>query len=193
MARKARMPQGEHASTVNWTASLKLRPSELREARRRGWLRRGLKGWTVDVDAKAGVVTFRPKPNLVVDAGVQRALDRLFNRNGPPSAVITMGVDDGTTNPVAGSTSSSASSTARRLVAFDATPGRTGNVISCQGTFTNGNVSFVMKRLFLSAAAAGTSDAAGDLYSMTNVFTIDLTAFSVWTMVFTATVTGTGS
>lgn len=29
-------------------------------------------------------------PNLVVYVGVQRSLDRLFNRNGPPGPIITV-------------------------------------------------------------------------------------------------------
>lgn len=178
---------GNAGTAVVWEATLQVDPTELREKTL------SLEGWDHTVNYETGMIHLLPKKNLVVDSGIQRSLDKLVGRNGPPTNVITMGVDDGASNPVAGTTNSTAGSTNRRLVSFDATPGRTGQVLSILGTFTQANVSFVMKRLFLSAAAAGTTDGAGDLYSMTNVFTIDFTAFATWSLTFTATVSGVGS
>lgn len=132
------------------------------------------------------------KKNLVVDTGVTRALDKLFGLNGPPAALITIGVDDGASNPVAGTTNSTAGSTNRRLVAF-ASNSRAAKVVTNSGAFTQANANFVHKRLFLSAAAAGTTDAANDLAAMTNVFTLDFTGFSSFSQTYTTTYTGAGS
>lgn len=183
---KRQMATGKNGTAVVWEATLKVDPAELRENHPT------IEGWDYKIFEATGEIHLLPKKNLVVDSGIQRSLDRLVGRNGPPGVVQTMGVDDGASNPVAGTTSSSAGSSNRRLVSF-ATPGRTGNVLSMDGTFTQANVSFVMKRLFLSAAAAGTTDSAGDLYSMTDAFSIDFTSFSTWSITFTATVTGVGS
>lgn len=184
---------GKLDSNVRWTARLEVPPEELRASYRSGALHDAIKGWNAQVDLARGLARLMPEPNLVVNSGIQRSLDRLFSINGPPAALQTIGVDDGAANPVAGTTSSSAGSAARRLVAFSPTPTRAGQVVTATGTFTQANVAFIMKRLFLSAAAAGTADAAGDLYAMTNVFTMDLTAFTTWSQTFEAEVTGTGS
>lgn len=181
------MNTGSTGTAVVWEGTIKVDPNQLRE------MSPTIEGWDHTINYETGEIHFQPLKNLVVDSGIQRSLDKLVGRNGPPGNVITMGVDDGVSNPVAGTTSSTAGSTNRRLVNFDATPGRTANVLTMDGTFTQASVSFIMKRLFLSAAAAGTSDSAGDLYSMTNVFTIDFTSFSVWSLTFTATVTGIGA
>lgn len=185
---------GTDSRKVTWAGVASFKKKELDAAIKSGWLRRAAQEWGHKVERISPTeVRFSPKVNLVVDSGVQRSLDKLVGRNGPPGNVITMGVDNGAANPVAGTTSSTAGSTSRRLVSFDSTPTRTANVLSILGTFTQANVAFAMKRLFLSAAAAGTADAAGDLYSMTNVFTIDFTSFATWSLTFTATVTGAGS
>lgn len=118
---------------------------------------------------------------------------RLFAIGGPPAAVATMGVDDGTTNPVAGTSQSTPTSTNRRLIAFDSTATYASPTVTAAGTYTQANANFVHKRLFLSNNAAGTTDAAATLYAMTNVFTVDLTAFSTFSVTYTATTTGTGS
>lgn len=161
-----------------------------------GFQNDGLSGWNIATANRVGdqqIVVFDAKKNLVVDSGVHRSLDRLFGIGGPPAAVATMGVDDGTANPVAATDDSTSGSTNRRLVAFDATPTRASKTVSADGTFTNSTVSFTMKRLFLSAAAAGTTDSAGDLVAMTNVFTMDLSGFSTWSQTFTTEYTGAGS
>lgn len=189
---------GAQGAKVRWSGRLTVDPVEFDRAIAAGWLRDGLKGWDALVLGN-GAVYLRPEPNLVVNAGINIGLDRLFSIGGPPGALATIGVDNGTTNPTATSVSSTAGggsdtgSSSRRLVAFDSTPTRASQVVSATGTFTNSTVSFAMKRLFLSKASAGTTDASGDLYAMTNVFTIDLTAFSSWSQTFTAQVTGTGS
>lgn len=187
-----RMKTGKNNISVKWNAKLKVDPGELEQAIKNGWIQDGIDGWAVDPRSD-GEVIFKPKPNLVVNSGVNISLDRLFNINGPPTEVQTMGVDDGTSNPTASTSSSSTGSTNRRIIAFDSTPIRTDQTVSASGTFTDANVSFVMKRLFLSKASAGTSDSAGDLYSMTVVFTIDLTSFSSFSQTFEAQVTGAGS
>lgn len=186
------MTAGTHDSLVRWRAALEVDPAELDQAVRDGWHHDGIDGWSADRVGHTGRVLLLPKPNLVVDSGVHRSLDRLFNL-GAASQLRTVGVDDGSANPTAGTSSSTAGSTNRRLVTFDSTPTRSGKTVTAAGTFTNANVAFVMKRLFLSAATAGTTDAAGDLYGMTNVFTIDLTPFSSWSQTFSAEVTGSGS
>lgn len=170
-----------------WRSVLRVPSDELTDR----WLD-SVDGWEVE-QVDEGVVYFLPKKNLVVNTGVNRSLDRLFAISGPPGAVITMGVDDGASNPVAGTTDSTSGSTNRRLVSFDSTPTRSSQTVSASGTFTQATVSFVMKRLFLSAAAAGTTDSSGDLVAMTNVFTMDLTSFSSWSQTFTAEYTGSGS
>lgn len=176
-----------------WTARLIVDRGEFE---RIGWefLRDGVVGWEAREERIGDLVQvrFAPKPNLVVDTGVTRSLDKLFGIGGPPAALATIGVDDGASNPVAGTTNSTAGSSNRRLVSFG-TPSRAAKVVTASGTFTNSNSNFVHKRLFLSAAAAGTTDAAGDLAAMTNVFTIDLTGFSSFSQTYSATYTGAGS
>ena len=160
------------------------------------FLRDGLEGWDIQsqsLTTDIAEIIFLPKKNLVVNSGVNRSLDRLFAISGPPGAAITMGVDDGASNPVAGTNDSTSGSTNRRLVAFDSTPTRSAQTVSADGTFTDSTVSFVMKRLFLSAASAGTTDASGDLVAMTNVFTMDLSPFTSWSQTFTTEYTGAGS
>jgi hypothetical protein len=83
-----------------------------------------------------------------------------------------------------------ATSTARTIIAMSPAASRSGQQISCGGTFTNSNVAFAMQRLFLNA---GTTDAAGNLYAMTAVFTINMTSFSSWSQAFTPTISGVGS
>ncbi len=178
---------GKEASRVRWTGLLQVEPAELDRAVRNGWLADGVDGWYADPAIREGKVVLLPKPNLVVDVGVQRSLDRLFNI-GTPGPVDSMGVDDGTTNPTAATGNSGA--TNKRIQAFDAAPTRSGRVVSASSTFTQATVAFVMRRLFLSS---GTADAAGSLYAMTNVFSIDLTSFSSWSQTFTAQITGAGT
>ena len=175
-----------------WTGLLKVDQYELEKAIKAGWHIDGIEGWILKQIGE-GEILFLPKPNLVVNSGLNIALDRLFSISGPPSAVGTVGVDDGSSNPSASTSSSTAGSTNRRLVALDATATRTNQTVSSSGTFTNSNVSFIMKRLFLSKATAGTTDSAGDLIAMTNVFSIDLTSFSSWNQTFTTQLTATGS
>lgn len=201
---------GKSKSRVRWHGLLDVDPTELDRAIADGWLRDGIVGWRTvvgptprarrrfpwrsdTVPVGPGQVLFIPKPNLVVTSGVERTQRRIAGIGGPPGPLLTVGLDDGASNPVAGTSSSSAGSTNRRLVAFDSTPVLNGLVMSYVGTVTNATVSFVMKRLFLSAAAAGTTDSAGDLYAMTNVFTMDLGGFSTFSQTFTAEATGSGS
>lgn len=211
------MDTGKADSNVRWVGRLRVPDvTELEHAVRDGWMEDGVDGWTPIVGPvtaaiqrpwrvtterlDAGQVLFVPNPNLVVDVGVQRSLDRLFGISGPPAALETMGVDDGTTNPAADSLSSTngnsgtdTGSTNRRLITYDSTPSRTANVVTADGTFTQATVSFTMKRLFLSEEEAGTTDADGTLYAMTNVFTMDLSVFTTWSQTFSADVTGAGS
>lgn len=179
---------GKANAQVWWRGVLTVDPGELERAVRDGWLVDGVDGWAVRQVA-SGRILFGAKPNLVVNSGINRRLDLEF-ANSAPTAVNSIGVDNGTANPIA-TTSQSAdgNSTARTIIAMSSST-RSGQVQTCNGTFTQANVSFVMKRLFLNAS---TVDAAGNLHSMTNVFTIDLTAFSTWSQAFSATVTGTGS
>lgn len=180
--------RGGHA--VRWHGLLRTDPAELERAIRNGWAHDGLSGWIPRV-LDGGLVALEPKPNLVVNSGINRSLDRLFGISGPPAAVDSIGVDDGTANPGASTDrSADGNSTNRTIIAFDSAATRSSQVVSASGTFTQATVSFTMKRLFLSA---GTGDTAGTLYSMTNVFTMDLSAFSTWSQTFTAEVTGSGS
>lgn len=188
-----KMKAGQLTNANRWRSTLLVNTEEWNDLESK-FRSECLDGWDIESVTDMGEkskVLFKAKKNLVVDAGVQNALDRLYGIGGGP--LITMGVDDGASNPIAGTASSSAGSTNRRLVAFDAAPVRTGLTVSSEGTFTDSNVSFVMKRLFLSRAAAGTTDTTGDLYAMTNVFTIDLTSFATWSQTFEATTTGSGS
>lgn len=162
-----------------------------------------------------GELFLLPKPNLVVNTGVQRSLDKMFGISGTPSIpagnVVRMGVDNGTTAPASGSRSSDqgngttdTGSSSQTLAAFDATPTRSNNIVTSVRTFNDvttggiGAVGFAMKRLFLSAHTANitnttSADAQDTLVSMTGVFTIDFTGISTWTIVFSATYTGAGT
>lgn len=187
---------GFNGTLVKWCGAIQLDPMELARAIKNGFLET-IQGWNYEVDGNTGSILLGVKPNLVVNAGVNMGLDRTFNITA--TAALTMGVDNGTTAPTATSVSSTAGggtdtgSSSRRIVAFDSVATRTNQVVSASGTFTQATVAFAMKRLFLGKAAAGTTDASGDLYAMTSVFTIDLTSFSTWSQTFTAQVTGTGS
>lgn len=179
------------ASPRRWSAKLVVDPDELREALRQGWDRDCIEGWYIKADVLAGQVFFAAKPNLVVNSGIFRSLDREYAIGGPPAAVDSMGVDNGTSNPSAATDrSADGSSSSRRIQAFDSTATRASAVVSAVSTYTQATVAFVMKRLFLSS---GTGDAAGTLSAMTNVFTMDLSGFSTWSQTFTAQKTGTGS
>lgn len=190
------LKNGIMGAYLKWTGEAHVPIAELRQKVKEGWLET-IEGWSVKANLKTGHLLFEAKPNLVVNAGVNVTLDRLFGITA--SAALTMGVDNGTTAPTATSVSSTAGggtdtgSSSRRIIALDSTASRTNQVVSAIGTFTQANVAFAMKRLFLSKAAAGTTDASGDLIAMTSVFTIDLTAFSTWSQTFTATLTGAGS
>jgi len=186
---------GEHG-TVLWTGELLVPDQrEFLAAVRDGFLVDGIVGWTPTVVGE-GRVHLAPKPNLVTNSGINMRLDRLFAIGGPPAAVGKMGVDTGASNPTAATDSSGANT--KTIIAFDSTPTRASQVVSCVGTFDQTEVNFTMKRLFLSNTASvltntTTADTAGSLHSMTNVFTLDLSAFTTWAQTFTATVTGTGS
>lgn len=225
---------GKEASNVRWSGVVSLPSDDLRailrarllpeRAAHRGdlLLRRAqrllgrlpaqdlIDGWFLECRPGDGQIILRPRPNLVVDVGVTGALDRNFNIGGPPNAVQRIGMDNGTTNPVAASVSSDAGggadtgSSTQTLRTFDSTATRTAKVVTASGTFNDpttggiGAVGFVQKRLFLSRHAANitnttSADAANSLYSMTAVFTIDFTLINTWSAVFAATVTGAGS
>lgn len=184
---------GKDNSRVWWRGQLDVDAHELDRAIRQGWHVDGVDGWYLRRTAR-GTVLFLPKPNLVTNSGVNRSLDRTFGITTVDAQTVvfdSIGVDNGTANPSA-TTSQSAdgNSTSRTIIAMSPSASRTNQVVSSGGTFTQATVAFVMKRLFLNKT---TTDAAGNLHSMTNVFTIDLTAFSSWSQAFTPTVTGTGS
>src|SRR5258708_4122370 len=161
------MHEQAHTSNVHWTGRLLVPTRQLRDAIAGGWLRTGIAGWRpVDVgvvDGERSLVVLAPKPNLVVNVGINRGLDLLMGINGPPAVVDSMGVDNGTVNPTSGTTrSADGNSTSRRLQALDGVATRTNQVVSAVSTFTQAGVNFVMKRLFLSA---GTTANANTLYS----------------------------
>ena len=197
---------GKKTSNVNWKGVVALSERDLNRVMKRPG--EFIDGW--GVEESAGSLILLPKPNLVVNVGVQRSLDRLFAINSTPAALTRIGVDNGTTNPVAASLSSDAGSGAdtgsstQTLRTFDSTPTRTNQVVTASGTFNDpttggiGAVSYAMKRLFLSAHTANitnttSADASDSLYSMTNVFTVDFTGIATWSAVFAATVTGIGA
>jgi hypothetical protein len=185
------LDSGKASSAVRWFGIGRVDPGELDRELRRGWAQECVSGWDLVVDRALGSIILLPKPNLTTNSGVDRIAQRLASIGGPAAAMDSMGVDNGTTNPGA-STDRSADgfSTLRTILAFDSTATYSRPVLSCVRTYTNSTVAFPMKRLFLSA---GTGDAAGTLVSMTNVFTVDLTAFSSWSQTFTAQMTFTGS
>lgn len=177
---------GKELSFTKWQVNVRADKRELANA--------VIEGWKIK-ETREGLLLL-PEGNLVVDAGVQAALDRLFAINGTPGAIVRLGVDNGATNPVAGTTQSGTNT--KTLLTFDSTPTRSGNVVTATRTFTNANVNFAMRRLFLSRHTADltnstTADTAGTLHSMTNVFTIDFTSLTTWSAVFAATVTGVGA
>ncbi len=179
-------PSGNHASNVHWRGVVTIPRFDRKKAI--------IEGWNV-TETRDGFILL-PKPNLVVDSGVQAALDRLFSINGPPGAVVRLGMDNSASNPVAGTTQSGANT--KTLLTFDSTATRSSNIVTATRTFTNSNVNFIMKRLFLSRHTADitnstSADTAGTLYSMTLPFTIDFTGIATWSAVFAATVTGAGT
>lgn len=181
---------GKEASLVRWTGVATLPPRELDRVDADDRWDEIIQGWRWERTGDDRILLL-PKPNLVTTSGVQRSLRRLFAISGPPAAVDSMGVDNGTTAPVAGTGNSGGTSTARTIRAFDATPTEpTTTQVQALGTYTNATVAFVMKRLFLSA---GTADAAGSLQAMTGVFTIDFTGFSSWSQTFAALYNGAGA
>jgi hypothetical protein len=197
-----RQDAGKQNSAVRWNGLLQVDPGELHHALKHGWQHDGVDGWLLDINKRTGRVRLRNKPNLVVDTGVTRVQNLGWGIGGVTQVVNCMGVDNGTSNPAAGTTSvaSDGTATSCRIQAFDATATQTTKVVSQTATYNQGTVAFVMKRLSLSFIASGSlpvtataSVPANSLHSMTNVFTIDLTIFSTWSQAFTATVTGTGS
>ncbi len=189
---------GEHG-TVQWSGRLAVPDlHEWERALKDGFLQDGIDGWDAQVVAP-GELLLLPKPNLVVNTGINMRLDRLFAINGPPAAVAKMGIDAAdVTNVDPTSTTSSSGTNKKTIIAFDATATRTAQVLTAVGTYTQANVNFIMKRLFLSNTAAtltnsATADDANSLHSMTNRFTIDLTSFATWSQTFSGAVTGTGS
>ncbi len=186
MNTKSHNPQGKHVSNVRWQARVTIPKWERAKAK--------IEGWEIE-ETRTGMILL-PKPNLVVDSGVQRALDRLYAINSTPGALLRQGVDNSASAPVAGTTQSGANT--KTLLTFDSTPTRSSNIVTSVRTFTNSNVNFSMRRLFLSAHTADitnatTADTAGTMYSCTAVFTIDFTAITTWSMVTSATVTGVGA
>lgn len=184
-----RMGAMTHSNT--WVATMRFDPHDWAKYRDEyvNSCKWAVLGETIEGDR---MVVRMAKKNLVVDSGVENALHFQFG-TGSPTAAISVGVDDGTANPVAGTSSSTAGSTNRRFVLFDATPTVGVLTRTAEGTFDNTNVSFVIKRLMLSRAAAGTTDAANDLIAMTNVFTHDNTPFPTWQTTYSLVYTGAGS
>ncbi len=203
---------------VMWNGLISLSEKDLNRVMKRPG--EFIEGW--GIEEKGGKILLLPKPNLVVQVGVARSLDRLFQISGGtvvlPLAsltqeVVRIGVDNGTTNPTATSVSSntgggsdtgSTGTPGQTLRTFNSAATRATLTVSATGTFNDpttggiGAVGFAMKRLFLSAHNANVtnavaSDADGTLYSMTNVFTVDFTAITTWSANFTATVTGAGT
>lgn len=176
-------------------------------------------GWDIECRPGDDRIILLPKPNLVVQVGVARSLDRLFQISGGSGVsplnsltqeVVRIGVDNGTTNPTATSVSSNTGggtdtgSSTQTLRTFNSAATRASLVVSATGTFNDtttagiGAVGFAMKRLFLSAHTANitnttSADSDGTLYSMTDVFTVDFTGITTWSANFTATVTGAGT
>lgn len=195
---------GDHESYVHWSGVLTADPKELEKLTRRkygliktDWEKQVSKHWNIKILEDEGKIIFYPKPNLVVDSGVNTSLNRLFATSGFPGAIVRMGVDNGASNPTAATDQSGANT--KTLLAFDSTPAATSTkIITAVRTFSNSNVNFIMKRLFLSRHTADitnstSADTAGTLYSCTNVFTIDFTSLSSWTLLFSATITGSGT
>lgn len=184
---------GKANASVWWQAWLTVDAHELDRALRAGWARDGVDGWRVERRAP-GQVLLLPKPNLVVSSGVRRGLHKTFGITTVDAQTLfvdSIGVDNGTGTPTSTTAlSGDGTSTSRTIIAMSPAATETSNVVSVGGTFTQATVSFVMKRLFLNRS---TTDATGNLHSMTNPFTIDLTGFSSWSQAFTATITGTGS
>lgn len=181
---------GEHTSSVVWFGTLVTSPGDWGKIRIEGWV----------VEESPGGLLLKPKPNLVVNSGIQARLDRLFAINGPPPPVGKMGVDNGTRAPVPTTTQSAdGSSTIRTLGPFEAPPVRVGQVVTMTKSFTQATVNFVMRRFFLSLSStqdlvnSGTADLSGTLHSMTNPMTLDFTSLTAWSLTLTAQVTGTGT
>lgn len=83
------------------------------------------------------------KDNLVVTAGKDLLLDRLFAINGTPAAVADMGVGTDSTAAAAGQTKLNPSVSGTVLIqAFDSTATRVNEVVTCVSTFGTGVANF---------------------------------------------------
>ncbi|MFA6125521.1 hypothetical protein [Sphingomonas sp.] len=206
---------GKDHSVVKWQGVVTMPKHDLARVLRRP--DDFIDGW--NVGEEDGKLILLPRPNLVVQVGVARSLDRLFQISGGSGVsplnsltqeVVRIGVDNGTTNPTATSVSSNTGggtdtgASTQTLRTFNSAATRASLVVSATGTFNDpttggiGAVSYAMKRLFFSAHTANitnttAADTDGTLYSMTNVFTVDFTGIATWSANFTGTVTGAGT
>ncbi|MFA6125475.1 hypothetical protein [Sphingomonas sp.] len=217
---------GGVSAGVKWNGVVQLQRGDVGALMRAGLIagnsdniRQIIEGWDIECHPADDQIILLPKKNLVVQIGVARSLDRLFQISGGSGVsplnsltqeVVRIGVDNGTTNPTGTSVSSNTGggtdtgASTQTLRTFNSAATRASLVVSATGTFNDattggiGAVGYAMKRLFLSAHTANitnttAADSDGTLYSMTNVFTVDFTSIATWSANFSATVTGAGT
>lgn len=94
--------------------------------------------------------------SLIVNRGLQVIGGRASNTADAFAAIQSMAVDDGTSAFAAGHTALNATTTPSNFVAadFDATPTRSGQVVSHAVTFATTEANFAIKRISLHNAAA---------------------------------------
>jgi|SRR5579859_4368154 len=88
--------------------------------------------------------------NLVVTAGKDLLLDRLFALNSTPAAIVDCGVGTDSTAAAVGQTKLNPSVSGSVLLqAFDSLPTRTNEVVTCITTFATGTANFSWNELGL--------------------------------------------
>lgn len=137
------------------------------------------------------------RKNTFVNTGLNMALDRLFNIGGPPAAPtgIAVSADD---QSISGSTTlldPASGDTGFTRAAFDSTPVRSSQTVTCVATFTQATVTFAMNKVGIlnttTDAGTGLLDVIGGTGN--SPFTIDLTGVSSWTLTMSILVTASAT
>lgn len=98
---------------------------------------------------------------LIINQGLGIEGDLLFGINGPPAKLQTMSVDDATGAFAAGNTKLNDAAGYTQLVAqaFDSTPTRSGQTVTCLSTYATGTANFTIRRVALHNTVSGSTTA----------------------------------
>ncbi|MFO1532792.1 MAG: hypothetical protein ABR562_03700 [Thermoplasmatota archaeon] len=98
---------------------------------------------------------------LILNQGLQFEGDLLYGINGPPAKLQTMAVDDATGALAAGNTKLNDRAGYTQLVAkaFDTTPTRSAQTVTCITTFSTSEANFTIRAVTLHNTVAGSTTA----------------------------------